>query len=233
MLLSIIIPVAPQDDSYKQLLPQLQGIAVAHEIIIVGDVEQGDTVADNHAKTSTSATIHYLPCNAGRAASLNAGAAMAEGQWLWFLHADSRLSGTAIEDLQQQLQRPQTQGLYYFRLAFHSHRPLLNKLMHLNSAGVRFRSWILKSPFGDQGFCLQQADFQQLNGFDEDLHYGEDHQLIWRCHSSNITVTGLAATISTSARKYQQGGWFRISLLHNWLWFKQWLPLFLRWSLRL
>lgn len=223
MLLSIIIPIAPNDNSWKQLLPQLKNCPQPCEIILAGAIEPQMLESDfNHS-------VKTVFCQQGRAATLNAGACEATGKWLWFMHADSIITPAGLQCLYDVIQHTEQHGLWYFNLRFHSDNPYLNTRMKLNSLGVKVRSSFLKSPFGDQSFCIDKASFKQLQGYAENLPYGEDHAFIWHCHLADIPVQALDAYITTSARKYQQGGWFNISVLHNWLWFKQWLPLFSRW----
>ncbi|NRB37377.1 MAG: glycosyltransferase [Pseudomonadales bacterium] len=221
MLLSIIIPLAKDDESWQtllpQLLPQLQLLDEEYEIILAGAEVSGP----KHIKT--------VFCDQGRAATLNAAANTATGKWLWFIHADTIIDKNAQQTLFKLIKKPATSGLHYFQLDFHTNNAFLSQRMKLNSLGVKFRSHYLKSPFGDQAFCIDHGSFTQLHGYDTNQPYGEDHFFVWLCHLNQIPVTALTATVSTSARKYEKGGWFFISLLHNWLWFKQWLPLFIRW----
>ncbi len=52
-----------------------------------------------------------------RAASLNAGAAKATGDYLWFLHADSQLDAACVPALHQAIKQ-HPDALFYFDLAF-------------------------------------------------------------------------------------------------------------------
>lgn len=225
MLLSIIIPVSAHENesSWLALVQQLSKLDYC-EIIIVGPA----------IIPTTSSQVHFLHSSSGRAQAMNAAADKAKGQWLWFIHADSQIDDAALQCLLRTISTDKASGLFYFMLHFYSYHKRLQQLMRFNAAGVKFRSRVLKSPFGDQAFCIDKTSFYRSGRYKVDLDYGEDHHLVWQCHLSRIPVTPLAATIQTSARKYKEGGWFNISILHNWLWFKQWLPLFSRyWQQRL
>lgn len=155
-----------------------------------------------------------------RAASLNAGAAKATGDYLWFLHADSQLDVTCVPALHRTItQHPD--ALFYFDLAF---APDATRLMWLNALGARFRSRILGVPFGDQGLCIRKDLFEKLGGFPEDLAYGEDHVFVWRARQAGIRLKPTHATITTSARKYQAHGWAATTFKHQYLWVKQAWP---------
>ena len=224
MLLSVIIPIARNDGSWAALLPQLRQLPHDCEIILSGAIDAAAELINQPQP------ITIISCDKGRAAALNAGAAAANGKWLWFIHADSIISQHSLHCLLKALQQPQQQGLFYFHLRFHSDDAFLCLRMKMNSLGVTVRSHLLKSPFGDQAFCIDKKSFLQAGSYPENLAYGEDHAFVWQCHLADISVQSLPASISTSARKYANGGWFKISLLHNWLWFKQWLPLFFCWG---
>lgn len=154
-----------------------------------------------------------------RATSLNTGAKKAAKEYLWFLHADSRLSEHTISTLYTAIEN-QPDSLLFFDLAFQD-APLA---MYLNSWGAWLRSHLLKVPFGDQGFCMKKDLFQKLGGFPENLPYGEDHVFIWKARQHGIAVQPVCATLYTSARKYKKHGWLKTTLLHQYLWVKQAWP---------
>lgn len=220
MLLSIIIPVSPADGLSIELLSSLMAMPIAHEIIVAGSHVQ------EHKTLQNNPSINVVSSNVGRAQALNAGAQAATGNWLWFLHADSQLSPDVIPTLIRAMTHNDKDQLLYFGLRFYSDNSVLQRNMQFNSLGVRLRSQLLLSPFGDQAFCINRHAFNRSGGYDESLRYGEDHCLVWACRMADIAVIALPAAIITSARKYQQHGWIRTTLRHNFLWFKQWLPLF-------
>ena len=97
-------------------------------------------------------------------------------------------------------------------------------MMYLNSLGVRFRSHVLKTPFGDQGLCIKKSNFIQLGGYPDNLAYGEDHVFVWKSRQNNIEIKPANATIFTSGRKYKANGWLKTTLTHQYLWVKQAWP---------
>jgi GT2 family glycosyltransferase len=156
----------------------------------------------------------------GRAPSLNHGAAKAKGKYLWFLHADSKLAHNTIESLLQAIKK-HPDNLLYFDLAFINDA---SPLMFINEWGCWLRSRIFKTPFGDQGLCINKELFKKIGGFPENLKYGEDHIFIWRARQNGIRINSVGAKIYTSARKYKKYGWLRTTLLHQYLWIKQAIP---------
>ena len=157
---------------------------------------------------------------AGRARQMNLGAQNASGRWLWFLHADTRLSTQALPALDQFLARDQ-EALGWFDLEFRADGPALT---WLNARGARWRSRWFGLPFGDQGFVVPACAFAQLGGYDETVRCGEDHLFVWAAHATGLPVLPIGATVFTSARKYAAHGWLRTTLRHWRLTLRQALP---------
>ena len=193
--LSIIIPLAPDETQQQQLLADLATNSLQAEII--------QTSEEN------------------RATSLNLGAKQAMGQWLWFLHADSRINQDNLRALKNSLNQDQDRlALHYFDLGFKDSGPLLNS----TALGANLRSRLLGCPYGDQGFCISKQLFLDLGGFPENRPYGEDLLLVWRAHQTGVPLQRIPSTLFTSARKYRQQGWLKVTLLHQWYWLRLSLP---------
>ena len=151
-----------------------------------------------------------------RAEALNKGARKATKDYLWFLHSDSKITADNISKMQFKKNM-----LFYYKLAFYNS----SFLMRINAIGANLRSIIFNSPFGDQGFLLCKKDFVAIGGYNEDLLYGEDHIFIHEAFKKGIKIKMLDSSLQTSARKYQKYGWLKITLLHNYLWLKQFLKI--------
>lgn len=206
--LSVIIPVGPGDDSWRALLPDLATLPERAEIVLVATPAA--------APTDFTARVFGLRCHArwieapaGRASQQNAGAAQARSAVLWFVHADSRVSTATLTALGHYLAAPH--GLGYFDLRFLADGP---PTMVLNTLGAWIRSHWLGLPFGDQGFVIQRDDFSRLGGFDRNAAAGEDHALVWQARRMGIKLRALHAPIHTSARKYAEHGWWRMTWHH-------------------
>lgn len=198
--LSLILPFAPDESAGAGLLADLAVLQLPHERILAG--------VQGCAPPLPEADAIRVSAAAGRARQLNAGARVARGDWLCFLHADSRLPPSALRALDALPQGPDALG--YFDLRF-CDGPAA---MRLNAAGAFIRSRWLGLPFGDQGLCLPRAWFERLGGFDESLACGEDHALVWAARRLGLPLRPLCAPILTSARKYAERGWLRTTWLH-------------------
>lgn len=199
-LLSIIIPLAPEETEQQYLLNDLLNL-----------------LADS---SSVSSEI-IQKSEHSRASSLNGGAKQAEGHWLWFLHADSRISPANLCALENSLnQDPHGVALHYFDLGFKPSGPLLR----VNALGANLRSRWLGCPYGDQGLCLSRELFFHLGGFAQDQAYGEDLLFVWCARRAAVPLRRIPSTLLTSGRKYQRQGWLKVTLLHQWYWLRLSLP---------
>ncbi len=202
--LSIVVPIGPGESAWRALLGDLQGVPVDVELLLVG-VDAAPPELDALAGV-LAGRLRWLQASKGRASQQNAGAAAARGDWLCFLHADSRLEAAAVRALAAVAQR--AAALYHFDLGFFDGPALLR----LNALGANLRSRLFGLPFGDQGLCLPRADFQRLGGFDERLPRAEDHALVWAAHRAKLPVRRLGARLRTSGRRYAEAGWLRTTL---------------------
>jgi hypothetical protein len=205
--LSVIIPVGPGEAAWPELLGDLAALPDDTEILLVaatGEAPRGWSPRPHRL----AVPARWLEAPAGRARQQNAGAAVARGENLWFLHADSRLPTGTVSAAWNFAGR---QALGYGSLRFAADGP---RLARLNALGAGLRSRWLGLPFGDQGFLLPRELFISLGGFDESLAAGEDHALVWKARRAGVPLAPLGAPVISSARRYAEHGWLRTSLRH-------------------
>jgi GT2 family glycosyltransferase len=212
MKLSVIIPVGPHDHSWAALIGCLKGLNRGETEFIFSATSQitGDEDLAIYTNFSQERTVSWLVGNAGRAAQINRGVEKATAPVLWILHCDSIFGCDVLQEVSA-ASVGQCDGIYYFDLAFQEGSHFL---MGLNRLGAKFRSDVLKMPFGDQGFLIGKNLLTELSGFDESLAYGEDHDLIWRFRHLGGIPKRLNGKVYTSARKYQTKGWLRTTVEH-------------------
>ena len=217
--LSVVVPIAPGDDAWRALLPDL---AAAHGAEVIFAAAHALAPADHDGITAAlgSASWRWLETPSGRARQLNRGARAAKRDILWFVHADSRFAPDTLPALHAALGAT-SNALHYFELSFLADGP---RVMSLTALGTRFRSGVLGLPFGDQGFVVHRETFDALGGFDERATYGEDHLFVWRARRAGVTLRTTNGHLRTSARRYRERGWLRTTLRHLWLTTRQALP---------
>ena len=217
---SIVVPIGAGEGSWLELLRDFEPLPAETEVLLVTTTSEPESTQELLEQLNLSCHVLWGTTTAGRAQQMNKGAQLASKPYVWFLHADSRLSSEVFRRLDQALQE-NVDTLMYFDLAFLNDGPSATRW---NSLGSRFRSRVLGVPFGDQGFCLQRDTFLRLGGYNEQASYGEDHLLVWTARQQGVSLQPLDATISTSARKYAHHGWLKTTLAHWWLTLRQAVP---------
>ena len=200
MDLSIIIPTLNEAEYLGRLLKQLKyGEKLRRQEILVVDGGSNDRtreVAQQHS-------VRFLQSAPGRAIQLNYGAARAEGEILYFLHADTLPPASFKKDIADSLAAGYHLGCYPFRL------DSSNPLLRINSYMTRFR-W-LWCRGGDQSLFVLRSVFDSLKGFREDMKIMEEYDFLERAMKS-YRFRIMPGEIGVSARKYAKNGYIRVQL---------------------
>ena len=197
--LSVIIPVLNEADAIAAILPTVlqDGIEV---IVVDGGSHDGTVARATGAKVITSGV--------GRARQMNAGAAIATGETLLFLHADTRLPANFASWIEQTLEQPGTIA-GAFELSIEGNQLGLRCV----EWGVKWRSRLLQMPYGDQAIFLKADIFRALGGF-TDLPIMEDFELVQRLRSLG-KVAIAPAVVVTSGRRWQKLGILQTTLINQ------------------
>ncbi len=199
MSISIIIPTYNEAASISSLLDYLRknGEGLLHEII----VSDGGS-ADNTVAIASVAGAHavFSP-EKGRAAQMNHGAALAKGDILYFVHADTIPPQTYARDISAAIADGFDLGRY--RSAYQSNSWLLK----INAFLSRFDT--LEGMGGDQTLFIRKSLFDNSGGFDGRLKIMEEFEFCARVRKDRkYKIFKKPALIS--ARKYETNSWLRI-----------------------
>lgn len=193
MTLSVIIPALNEAENIGAVVETVRR-AKPHEVIVV---DGGSTDRTTELASRAGAIVLTSPPGRGRQQRL--GAERARGDWLVFLHADTRLPENYPQIVAQILSRPEVAaGAFRFKL---------------DEPGAGYR-WIeqlvawrcrfFKLPYGDQAIFVRAAVLAQAGGFPA-LPIMEDYELIRRLRKlGRIEVASVAA--ATSARRWRKLG---------------------------
>lgn len=173
------------------------------EVVIADGGSTDDTCAI--AQDLGAIVTHSLP---GRGRQMNAGAEIATGKILLFLHADTLPPPGFSHSVREALMQPDNvAGAFHFRLDTRS--PLLSLVEWLTN----IRSSIFHEPYGDQGLFLRASTFAEIGGFRE-APVLEDIIIIRVLRRmGQIAIIQEAAV--TSARRWQRLGILKTFLLHR------------------
>jgi len=220
--LSIIIPVASWDESWHCLIDDLKITEGKSEIIFVTEKEDEFPQWPDIKEQLKACNPSNITAPSGRAKSMNAGAEIAKGDFLWFLHADSRFPEESFKLLLKNIEE-KPDSLHYFKLRYANDGP---PLMFINELGANIRSSVFKVPFGDQGFCIKKSLFEKLGKYNEQVEFGEDHLFVWQAHQNKVPLAKIQSPLITSARKYNSYGWTELTIENQCKWIKQAMPEF-------
>jgi len=198
-LISIIIPVYRDADALARTLAATD---LSHAELIVCSTPQDESLA---ALRRARPDVIWVDAPRGRARQMNAGAAVAHGEWLLFLHADTRLPSVwarEIEDAAGQADEAGGRvGIGCFRFALDSGSPAAR----LIEMGVRMRVALFALPYGDQALFLRRQLFERLGGY-ADLPIMEDVDLVRRARAHGRLFRSRLTAV-TSARRWERDGW--------------------------
>ena len=209
--ISIIIPTINEANNLPLLLSDLSTIHKDGEIIIVDSGSQD--------KTIDIANIYgakvYISKEKNRGLQLNIGAMNSKGDWLIFLHADTRLTHDWFEKLNSVL-KVKKNYIYYFKFKI-NHKKIIYRLLEIL---VNFRSQYFKQPYGDQGLIIQRTTYFENNGFRK-IPLMEDVDFLRRLNNKKI-LKQLNLPIFISSRKWERTNIF-YQAFKNWNFRRRWL----------
>lgn len=200
-LLSVIIPARDEALHLPALLQDLAPLRAAGAELIVVDGGSSDATCAL-AQPHVDRVLVSAP---GRARQMNAGAAVARGEYLWFVHADTRIAGACLRCLLEVLGQRPLWGRFDVRL---SGRGLALRLI---GTMISLRSRLTGVASGDQGIFVAREAFEALGGF-ADIALMEDLELSRRLKRL-ARPRCLRPPLSTSSRRWEQRGVWRTVLL--------------------
>jgi len=194
---SIIIPVLNEGDRINALIEHLhnQGFEFSYEVIVVDGDPQGGTI-----RAIGSEAVVTITAEKGRGRQMNAGAAVARGDILIFLHADTMLPNSALKKISRALERQDYVG-GAFDLKIDSDRLFLRYI----SVRASLRSRLNRIPYGDQAIFMRKKYFDRIGRF-KDIPLMEDVELMRRVKKDGRKIHILRDKVTTSARRWQRDG---------------------------
>jgi len=205
--LSIVIPVLNEAESICENLRHIHELNAdgAAEIIVVDGDPRASTI-----RTIKPEGVRTAVAGKGRARQMNHGAALATGDILLFLHADTRLPLSAFALIRSTMNDKRFVG-GAFDLGFDTKRAIFR----ITEMYVFLRTRLTKIPFGDQAIFIRREYFEKIGGY-RDLPIMEDVELMRRIRKRADTIQIIPRKVRTSVRRYEQEGILSCTL-RNWL----------------
>lgn len=196
--ISVIIPIYNEEKTILTLLDTLSPIMGRCEILFVDG-------------GSTDNTLFMIPQNKhyrviqspkGRANQMNLGAKKSQGDILFFLHCDSEIPSTALEEIRSVMKNHK---VGCFGIAFHSRNIWMKCCQAISNHRIIDR----KIMFGDQGIFIDRSLFFEIGGFPV-LPIMEDYQFSLTLKEMGVKIGITKHRIYTSPRRFEQGGRLRV-----------------------
>jgi len=202
-LISVIIPTYNESETIKGTIEHLRTWNNQLEIIIVdGGSKDGSTNLINPE-------VKLLQAPRGRSSQMNAGALLASGEVLLFLHSDTRLPHDFLQQLESSLSDSSVIG-GAFKIKI-DHPGLF---FYLTSLSSNLRATITGIHFGDQAIFVRRDIFLKIGGFPP-IELLEDWEFSLSMRRIGKTVL-LPGPVRTSARRWLiHGKWRTTWLMHK------------------
>lgn len=199
---SIIVPTLDENAIIADTIAHLRRLEPDAEIVVADGDSRDDT-----AQCAAAAGARVVRVRRGRGNQMNAGAAVARGHALLFLHADCRLPADAFVQLRRLLEGGGIAAT--FRIRYPSRHPVLRCIGALSRFESRFSS------FGEGGLCVRRDAFERSGGFPPWPLF-EDVEMLARLRRRGALVK-LDATVTASPRRYLRRGVWRQQLRNGFL----------------
>ena len=190
--------VIPTYNSERTINNTLNILTKIFKNIIVVDGQSKDLTRKICNKYNTKL---FTLKNNNRGIQLNLGSEKVFTNWILFLHADSILENTAIEEIEKFISSDENKyKAATFKLKFDQ----VNIYAFLLSKVVTFRSKYFKLPYGDQGLLISKTFYNKIGGY-KNLPIMEDVEIIRNVGFRNIKI--LNSYIITDSIRYKSSGW--------------------------
>lgn len=186
----MIVPTLDEAQSIARTLEAIFRLPCRPEVIVVDGGSRDGTAA---RAAALGAKVIVAPC--GRGSQLQAGAAVASGDVLWFVHADTVVPDDAFEKIAVASNSATVAG-GNFEIRFDGQFLAARFLTWL----YRYLGWI-GLRYGDSAYFVRREAYERAGGF-RALPIFEDLDLLRRLRRQG-TFVRVAATVTTSSRRFE------------------------------
>jgi len=204
--LSVIIPALDEEASIARAILSCREAGPCEVIVVDGGSR------DRTAEIARGRADAVIIAPRGRATQMNAGAAVAGGEILLFLHADTLLPRGAVPVVIGALQDPAViGGAFRVRLAASSGAGrYIRATLGITGRAIGARARVTRAFTGDQAIFVRAETFRSVGGYPE-IPLMEDVELSRRMRRAGKTVL-LPLRVETSGRRWEAWGPLRTVL---------------------
>jgi rSAM/selenodomain-associated transferase 2 len=205
-LISVVIPTLDEEATIARAIRSCREAGPCEVIVVDGGS------GDRTMEIARGEGVTAISSPRGRAAQMNAGAAVARGEVLLFLHADTRLPGGAVSAVLGALRDPAAVGgAFRVRLAASPGAGMcVRATLGITGRMIGARAAVSESYSGDQAIFARAGAFRAFGGYPE-IPLMEDVVLSRRMRRAGRTVL-LPLRVETSGRRWEAWGPLRTVL---------------------
>ena len=207
--ISVIIPALDEEATIARTIRSCRDAGPCEVIVADGGSR------DRTVEIARGEAVAVIAAPRGRAAQMNAGAAVARGDVLLFLHADTLLPGGSVSAILVALQDPGViGGAFRVRLvASPGAGRYVRATLWITGRMIGARASVSRAFTGDQAIFVRAEDFRAVGGY-PDIPLMEDVELSRRMRARRKTVL-LSLRVRTSGRRWEAWGPLR-TILFMW-----------------
>lgn len=198
-MISIVIPTYNESAIIGSTLAKLNEITTSQDEIIVVDGSSEDNTREIAREFPN---VILIISRRGRASQMNAGAKIAKGEYLLFLHADVQIDEICLSMLKNRICGNEIQW-GWFALTLDSPRFIYRVI----EMGANLRNRFTGIPLGDHGIFVKKDMFDIIGGFPE-IPIMEDLEFVKKM---NIVTNGIEikSPVKISVRRFEHSGIIR------------------------
>jgi len=198
-MISIVIPTYNESAIIGSTLAKLNEITTSQDEIIVVDGSSEDKTREIAREFPN---VILIISRRGRASQMNAGAKIAKGEYLLFLHADVQIDEICLSMLKNRICGNEIQW-GWFALTLDSPRFIYRVI----EMGANLRNRFTGIPLGDHGIFVKKDMFDIIGGFPE-IPIMEDLEFVKKM---NIVTNGIEikSPVKISVRRFEHSGIIR------------------------
>ncbi len=203
MQISVIIPTLNEASIIQSQIEDLKAkTGDANIEIIVADAHSGDGTAAIAEKAGARVLSVEKSC---RAKQMNGGAEVANGEILFFVHADLTVPNSFVEDIIKGVEKGFLYGCY--QVIFDQQV----KGLKFNSSLSKYQGIFFRG--GDQTLYITKDFFNKIGGFDDSVVIMEDYEILLRARKYQ-KIHIMPERVVISARKMEQNNYFRTNVIN-------------------